>query len=59
MKTCFRCSLCGDDFYLSDEDEMLYSEGWFTQTPDVCYECNEVSIFSDDYECFSDADVGL
>lgn len=59
MKTCFRCSLCGEDFYLNDEDEMLYEEGWFNQTPDVCPECNDVSIFSDDYETYSDADTGL
>ena len=54
----FRCVRCGEGFNVSDEDDQLYSEGYYTFEPDICDDCD---MYNTDYEieCHSDADPGL
>ena len=57
----FRCRHCGDDFYLSPEDQNDYDNGFIDHEPDCCDECLQMlnHPIHDESETYSDADPGL
>jgi hypothetical protein len=55
----FRCIRCGDRFDLSPDEMADYDEGYFTNDPDTCSDCIDMSDCPGDYPEFSDADPGL
>ena len=56
-----KCRVCGDVYHLSENEQSMKDEGYWSRESEVCNDCFDMQNTGRDmfYEMHSDSDLGL